>query len=67
MVKPKIRATDNGPLHVQGVNELLDGLSQPLKVENEIWLCRCGCSKNKPFCDGSHNKVNFKDESRSKD
>ena len=56
MVKPKIRATDNGPLHVQGVNELLDGLSQPLKVENEIWLCRCGFSKNKPFCDGSHNK-----------
>ena len=66
MVKIKIRATDNGPLHVQGVNELLDGLSQPLEVENEIWLCRCGFSKNKPFCDGSHNKVNFKDESRSK-
>ena len=41
MKKTKIRATDNGPLHVQDVNELLDGLSQPLKVENEIWLCRC--------------------------
>ena len=28
----------------------------------EVFLCRCGCSKNKPYCDGSHKACEFKDE-----
>ena len=33
------------------------------QIRNRVTLCRCGKSKNKPFCDGTHLKVNFKDES----
>ena len=34
--------------------------NSPLEIkpqEKSIWICRCGLSKNQPFCDGSHDKV----------
>ena len=35
-----------------------DGVElQELQPENRLTLCRCGASKNKPFCDGSHEKL----------
>ena len=58
---PSITATRNGPYAVTGGIELIgvtfgDGASQ-----EHYTLCRCGASKNKPFCDGSHWAVNFTD------
>jgi CDGSH-type Zn-finger protein len=35
---------------------------QPLQTRNRVTLCRCGHSFNKPFCDGTHRKIDFRDE-----
>jgi CDGSH-type Zn-finger protein len=58
---PQVVVTDNGPYAVTGGIELMgvefgDGASK-----EHYTLCRCGASKNKPFCDGSHWSVEFKD------
>ncbi len=57
----KVVVTDNGPYAVSGAIELMgvefgDGASK-----EHYTLCRCGASKNKPFCDGSHWSVEFRD------
>ena len=58
-----IRATKNGPYEVTGSVELMDfeGAKYTLE-EDPIYLCRCGHSANKPFCDGTHKKVGFRAE-----
>jgi len=50
-----------GPLWVNGMIPVLRSDGKPLEARNRMTLCRCGESKNKPFCDGSHAKVNFND------
>lgn len=60
MADVRIRPLRNGPLEVSGGVELVDaqGNTKPTG-EEPIYLCRCGHSANKPFCDGSHKKVGF--------
>lgn len=60
MAHAAIRALKNGPYHVKGEVEVTDfeGARYPA-AENEIYLCRCGRSATKPFCDGTHKKVGF--------
>ena len=58
---PQVLVTDNGPYAVSGGIELIavqfgDGASR-----EHYTLCRCGASANKPFCDGSHWRVEFRD------
>lgn len=58
---PKVTVTDNGPYAVTGGIELMNvefGAGAP---REHYTLCRCGASANKPFCDGSHWRVEFKD------
>lgn len=55
-----IEALPDGPLHVSGNLEILSGTGQTLNRVSECWLCRCGHSQNKPYCDGSHDRVGFK-------
>jgi CDGSH-type Zn-finger protein len=54
-----VTATANGPLHVTGPLTLIGADEKPVYCGTETWLCRCGQSGNKPFCDGSHRKVGF--------
>jgi CDGSH-type Zn-finger protein len=59
---PKIKIAKNGPLEVSGPVELIDPEQvQPANVSGYT-LCRCGASANKPFCDGSHHRIGFKDD-----
>jgi len=57
MAKTKITINNNGSLRVEGEFEIVDknGNAYDLAGREVIGLCRCGHSKNKPFCDGSHN------------
>ena len=54
----------NGALHVRGDVKLSDNQGNILAEEMRLALCRCGQSENKPFCDGSHAKIEFKDEGK---
>jgi CDGSH-type Zn-finger protein len=56
-----IKTRENGPLLVTGVVTLTDHLGNQydLTGKETIALCRCGASKNRPFCDGSHKSCGF--------
>lgn len=56
-----IKVTSGGPYLVEGEIKLIDKDGKE-KVMQGAHLCRCGRSKNKPFCDGSHNKIDFDKE-----
>lgn len=51
----------SGPLWLRGGIPLLSAEGFAYEVRNRVTVCRCGASKNKPFCDGSHAAVKFSD------
>ena len=58
----KITLKPNGPLFVEGEFEIFKADGTKVEVPGpKAALCRCGHSKNKPFCDGSHAKEGWKD------
>ena len=56
MASTKIIVNDNGSLKISGDFEIVDktGAIYDLGGREQISVCRCGLSQNKPFCDGSH-------------
>jgi len=60
--EPSIMIAKNGPYEVSGAVELVDATWGEGVSKSEYTLCRCGASKNKPFCDGSHWDINFSDD-----
>jgi CDGSH-type Zn-finger protein/uncharacterized Fe-S cluster protein YjdI len=54
-----IEPQKNGPLKATGNLEIVSGTGRTVNRVTETWLCRCGHSADKPYCDGSHRKVNF--------
>lgn len=57
----QIGVTDNGPYFVTGGIGVDRSDGQPFETRNRVTLCRCGASKNKPLCDGSHKEIGFRD------
>jgi 3-phenylpropionate/trans-cinnamate dioxygenase ferredoxin subunit len=61
----KITVTKDGPYQVSGdlaELDLRDAEGNPYDVAHQkrLFLCRCGGSTTKPFCDGQHSKIGFK-------
>jgi uncharacterized Fe-S cluster protein YjdI len=61
MTGAQIKVMKNGPLLVQGNCTLIDGTGKEVARSKNFALCRCCSSKNKPFCDGTHTKIEFDD------
>jgi len=53
----------DGPLGIKGGLKELDAAGEQLHLQSQMALCRCGASKNKPFCDGAHTAIGFTDKS----
>jgi CDGSH-type Zn-finger protein/uncharacterized Fe-S cluster protein YjdI len=60
--KLEVKPAPNGPLIVTGNLEVVSGTGRTINRVTRCALCRCGASGNKPYCDGSHNRVGFKSE-----
>lgn len=64
-MKPKyarVHLLKNGPALISGNFIVRDSQKKKIQLDNEvIALCRCGSSKKKPFCDGSHQAAGFTD------
>lgn len=63
----KITALKNGPLQVEAGATICDASGKAFNTPEgkPVFLCRCGQSGNKPFCDGTHRKVGFESEVRA--
>ena len=62
MPSVNIRCRENGPLIVEGEVTLTDHQGNRFVIDTikpSLALCRCGGSKNKPFCDGEHRGADF--------
>ncbi len=57
-----LKPISNGPFQATNVNLLKSSDNQKLDTKKSMILCRCGQSSTKPYCDGTHKKVNFNDE-----
>ncbi len=70
-MKPKLLPLPNGPYYLindmqpKVVYNLQNFKGEPLSTTVGTALCRCGGSKNKPFCDGTHNVIRFSSENKT--
>jgi CDGSH-type Zn-finger protein len=61
MTDTTIGVRENGPLKISGPVTIVDAEGNPFELPpgSSVVLCRCGHSKNKPFCDATHRKIGF--------
>jgi len=57
--KVKIQVKKNGSVRVTGTADFVDDEGNVIETKTDFSLCRCGASKEKPFCDGSHRDAGF--------
>jgi len=60
-MKIKAEVLENGPLLVHGTIEVKKSNGEIDEKEKVTAFCRCGASENKPYCDGTHRKIDWKE------
>jgi CDGSH-type Zn-finger protein len=68
-VKVEIKARENGPYKITGPVTVIDAEGNEYELPDDgrpVALCRCGNSSTKPFCDGTHRKVDFQARERAR-
>ncbi|MBN8619667.1 MAG: CDGSH iron-sulfur domain-containing protein [Anaerolineae bacterium] len=55
----EVKTQTNGSLRFTGAFTILDEAGAPVHQSQQEWLCRCGGSAKKPFCDGTHKRNGF--------
>ena len=55
-----VQLMKDGPILVKGLLEIESADGSKQRREGTTAFCRCGASENKPYCDGTHKKVNFR-------
>jgi CDGSH-type Zn-finger protein len=61
---PSVGVEPDGPYRVMGRVRIVSDDGTQWEVRNRVTLCRCGASSNKPFCDGTHKRIGFRDAAR---
>ena len=69
MATTKLTVNPNGSLKIEGDFEIFDAQGNEYGIggRTALGLCRCGLSKNKPFCDGAHKAGGFEHEAEAFD
>ena len=57
-----IEFAKNGPIRIQGLDRFLNSRGETIASRKVLSLYRCGDSKSKPYCDGTHVAVGFRDD-----
>ncbi|HLR15087.1 MAG TPA: CDGSH iron-sulfur domain-containing protein [Bacillota bacterium] len=64
-IQPEIQVDDDGPYILSGSFKLIDAQGNQYDTDESISLCRCGHSGDKPFCDGTHEAIDFDSSPRA--
>jgi CDGSH-type Zn-finger protein len=58
LTKPtEVTIQKNGPIMIKGVFRFRDSSGKITEGEQELYICRCGGSATKPWCDGTHKRI----------
>jgi len=55
----RFKVITGGPLEITGHFRVVNAKGKIIEKEGPVFLCRCGGSSNKPYCDGSHKRNGF--------
>lgn len=54
-----VTPVENGPLRCTGPLQIRSAGGRTIDCTTQAWLCRCGASSRKPYCDGTHKRTGF--------
>lgn len=57
--KETMRVKENGSIRITGTVDIVDADGNVIESKTDFSLCRCGHSKDKPWCDGAHKTAGF--------